>query len=61
MAEMNVDMERMMMEREDKLSTDVRFHNHKLKFKDKDLLPPSLPAYLSNEEGIKNPLKIKPS
>ena len=46
------------MEREDKLSLEIEEFNHKQKFNQKDLKPPSLPPYLTDLEN--NPLKNIP-
>jgi len=40
-------MERLFMEREDKLSKEIEEYNHRLKFIQKDMRPPLLPPYLT--------------
>lgn len=52
-----LEMHRLMMEREDKLSREIEEYNHRLKFIQKDMKPPMLPIYLTQED---NPLKNKP-
>ena len=58
MQEYELEMERLFMEREDKLSRENEDYQHRLKFIQKDMHPPLLPPYLT--EGEDNPLKNKP-
>ena len=53
-----LEMERLLMEREDKLSRDMEEYSHKLKFIQKDMSPPLMPPFLT--ENNNNPLKNKP-
>ena len=50
-------MHRLLMEREDKLSREIEEYSHRLKFIQKDMKPPMLPPYLTQED---NPLKNRP-
>jgi hypothetical protein len=50
-------MERLYMEREDQLTREIEEYNHRLKFIQKDMPPPFLPPYLTEDD---NPLKNKP-
>jgi hypothetical protein len=58
MAEYELEYERMLMQREDKLSRDVEEYNHRLKFIQKDMKPPLMPPFLY--DPVSNPLKNKP-
>lgn len=57
MQEYELEMERLTMEREDKLSREFEEYSHRLKFIQKDMSPPLLPPYLTEIEN--NPLKNK--
>ncbi|CDW74934.1 adenylate cyclase [Stylonychia lemnae] len=57
MQEYEQEMDRLFMEREDKLSREIEEYSHKLKFIQKDMHPPLLPPYLTESD---NPLKNKP-
>lgn len=57
MKDHEIEMDRLLMEREDKLSMQYEEYTHKLKFIQKDVKPPMLPPCLFYED---NPLKNKP-
>lgn len=52
-------LERLVMTREDKLSRNLEEHNHRMKFTQKDLFPPSMPPYFT-DDAYKQYLKNKP-
>jgi len=52
-----LEMERLVMEREDKLSRDIEEFNHRRLFIQKDMKPPLLPPCLTAED---RPLRNKP-
>ena len=54
-----LDMERLTMSREDKLSQEVEEFMHREKFKQKDEFPPTLSVYFT-DENYKQILKNKP-
>eukprot|EP00347_Sterkiella_histriomuscorum_P018508 403345246 len=57
MQEYELEIERLVMEREDKLSREIEEYMHRSKFIQKDMHPPFLPPYLTEPD---NPLKNKP-
>ena len=56
---MNVEVERMTMIREDKLSLTVEEYNHRIKFIQKDLIPPPMASFLV-DDNFKHIFKNKP-
>jgi hypothetical protein len=59
MREHTLEMERLTMQREDKLSLEVEEFMHREKFKQKDEFPPSLPIYFT-DDTMKKVIKNKP-
>jgi hypothetical protein len=59
MKEHQLEMERLTMKREDKLSMEVEEFIHREKFKQKDEFPPALPVYFT-DENFKQMLRNKP-
>ena len=57
--EVNLEVDRATMLREDKLSRDVEVFNHKRRFKQKDKIAPPLPHYFT-EDSLKHVLKNNP-
>jgi hypothetical protein len=59
LSDFELEMERLTMSREDKLSREVEEHNHRELFKQKDLFPPVMPSYFT-DDSLKKYLKNKP-